>query len=284
MFIKKKKVKEPQYYMSKTNMRTYNYKVYNMSFMEKILYFTLGFIAGALIFYLFYGGIAKDSFGNPTKTTLIMNIIFLVSGGLIGGFTYVPIRREQIKNKRQNQLRNQFRDLLESLNVSFGAGKNVLESFKSARNDLANQYDEDAFILYELDVILSGIENNIDIEELLEDFGKRSGLLDIISFSNVFKVTFRKGGNIKESVKNSHEILSEKMLITEEIETMVTASKTEQKLMFFMPILLIGMFKIGSPDFADKFTSPAGLVSTTIGVILFVVSYFIAQKILDIKI
>ena len=119
---------------------------------------------------------------------------------------------------------------------------------------------------------------------MLEDFGKRSGLLDIISFSNVFKVTFRKGGNIKESVKNSHEILSEKMLITEEIETMVTASKTEQKLMFFMPILLIGMFKIGSPDFADKFTSPAGLVSTTIGVILFVVSYFIAQKILDIKI
>ena len=38
---KQKKVKEPQYYYSATNMQTLNYKVYYMSGAEKILYFLI---------------------------------------------------------------------------------------------------------------------------------------------------------------------------------------------------------------------------------------------------
>ena len=57
---KKDKVIEPQYYVSATNMRTYNYKVYHMPVYEKILFFLLAFAVGAGIGYLFYGGIGKD--------------------------------------------------------------------------------------------------------------------------------------------------------------------------------------------------------------------------------
>ena len=46
---KAKKIKEPQYYSSATNMRTLNYKVYYMSGAEKILYFLIGFIVGAAV-------------------------------------------------------------------------------------------------------------------------------------------------------------------------------------------------------------------------------------------
>ena len=42
-----KKPPEPQYYLSATNIPTYNYKVYYMSVMEKILYFILAFAVGA---------------------------------------------------------------------------------------------------------------------------------------------------------------------------------------------------------------------------------------------
>ena len=46
---KKDKVIEPQYYVSATNMRTYNYKVYHMPVYEKILFFLLAFAVGAAL-------------------------------------------------------------------------------------------------------------------------------------------------------------------------------------------------------------------------------------------
>jgi tight adherence protein B len=57
----------------------------------------------------------------------------------------------------------------------------------------------------------------------------------------------------------------------------------EQTVMMFMPIALIGIMKAMSPDFARNFATPAGIASTTIAVGLFVVSYFVGRKILNIK-
>ena len=39
-----------------------------------------------------------------------------------------------------------------------------------------------------------------------------------------------------------------------------------------------------SPEFAENFATPAGIVSTTIAVICFVGAYFIGKTMLDIKI
>lgn len=281
---KKKKEAEPQYYMSQTNIPTYNYKVYYMSKIEKVLYFLLAFAAGAAVGYLFYGGIGKDQYGDPTKTTYTLNILIPSIVGLIAAKLFLPIRTEQIVNSRKQKINRQFRDLLEALSTSLGAGKNVQDSFKSVYEDLKVQYDEDAFILKELEVILSGIENNIDIEELLLDFGWRTDNEDIYGFANVFKVCYRKGGNIKETMKNTHQILSEKMEISEEIQTIITGNKTEQNLMIVMPIALIGVIKMISPDFAANFVTPTGIIATTLGVIIFVVAYFVGKKVLDIKV
>ena len=68
-----KKVIEPQYYTSATNMPTYNYKVYHMKLVEKIIYFVAAFIVGAAVGYLFYGGIGVDEFGEPTTLTWVLN-------------------------------------------------------------------------------------------------------------------------------------------------------------------------------------------------------------------
>ena len=271
IFSKEKKELEPQYYLSATNMQTYNYNVYHMSQKEKIIYFLIAFVVGGAVGYLFYGGIGKDEFGMPTMTTYILNV-------------FVPTRTEAIIEKKKSDLRKQFRDMLDSLTTSLNAGKNVNDSFLSVYEDLKVQYDEGAFILKELELIISGLNNNIPIESMLEDFGRRSGIDDIKSFANVFAVSYRKGGNIKDVIRNTHSILSDKMEINEQIETMVTSNKTEQNIMIVMPILLVGMIKMMSPEFGENFVSPAGLVSTTIGMVLFVVAYFVGKAVMDIKV
>ena len=279
-----KKPPEPQYYLSATNIPTYNYKVYYMSVMEKILYFILAFAAGAAVGYLFYGGIGKDEFGQPTTLTYILNISIPVLIGIVAGIAFLPIRTEQIIEKKRRKLNSQFRDMLEALTTSLGAGKNVSDSFRSVYDDLKVQYDDGADILKELEIILSGMANNVDIEELLLDFGIRSGIDDIYSFANVFKICYRKGGNIKDTIRNTHNILSDKMEINEDIETIVTANKTEQNIMIVMPIGLIGMIKMLSADFAANFVTPAGIIATTIGVALFVAAYYVGKAVLNIKV
>ncbi|MBE6961230.1 MAG: hypothetical protein E7445_02105 [Ruminococcaceae bacterium] len=280
---KEKKAPEPQYYMSATQMPTYNYRVYHMSLAEKALYFLIAFAAGAAVGYLFYGGIGKDEFGQPTTLTWILNITIPVVVGMIAGVLFVPMRTKDIIAKRKKELNHQFRDMLESLTTSLGAGKNVNDSFIGVYEDLKIQYDSDAFILKELEVVVAGIHNNIPIEDVLEDFGRRSDNEDILSFANVFKISYRKGGNIKDIIRNTRNILGDKMEISEDIETLMTSNKLEQNIMVVMPIALIGIIKMMSPEFAKNFVTPTGIISTTISIAIFVAAYFIGKSVLSIK-
>lgn len=52
--------------------------------------------------------------------------------------------------------------------------------------DLEQIYGEKSDITTELAIIVTGMENNIKIEDLLTNFAQRSGLEDIASFADVF--------------------------------------------------------------------------------------------------
>ena len=276
--------REPQFYRSATGDVTVNYKVYYMSVKEKVIAFVLAFLAGAVVGYLCYRELAKDPYGEPTTLTHMLDVIIMAVVGFFSGKLFVPIRNKQILENRQKQLRTQFRDMLEALSTALGAGKNVRESFSVIYDDMKEQYEDDAFIVHELQIINAGLNNGINIEELLGDFGRRSGNGDIQDFADVFDICYRQGGNIKETVRNTCSIISEKMGVAEEIETTVSGSKGEQYVMLVMPVVLVGMIKVSSPDFASNFSSVSGIVSTTIGIVLFVAAYFLGKKLLDIKI
>ena len=281
---KKKKELEPQYYASATNIRTLNYGVYYMSFLEKLLYFCIAFVVGVGVGYLFYGGIGANEFGEPTRLTHILNVTICSITGLVAGKLFLPARNSQILMKRKNQLKMQFRELLDTLSTSIGSGKTVSDAFREAHHDMKIMYSEDAYIVKELEVINSGVSNNLNIEVMLLDFGKRSHLRDIESFANVFETCYRKGGDIKEVIKSTQQILNEKLEIELEIETLVTSNKTEQSIMTFMPVILVGMIKGMSPEFGSNFSTGAGIISTTIAVAMFIAAYFIGKEVLDIKI
>ncbi len=285
MFGKNKKAEtEPQYYKTATNIDALNYRVYHMSAVETLGYGFLAFVIGALVAYAFYGGIGKDEFNNPTLVTYIIDVVVMVITGTIAATVFVPMRTRQLQKARVDKLKKQFRDMLETFSTSLGAGRNVVDSFKSSYEDLGNQYEEGAFILNELFIINVGVDNGENLEELLDDFGKRSGCEDIENFANVFRIAYRRGGNIKDTVRNSCDIISDKMAIQEEIETTVTSSKSELNLMLVLPILMIVLMKSSSPDFAANFASLTGIMSTTVALVFVVVAYLLGQKILDIKV
>ncbi|MCR5342271.1 MAG: type II secretion system F family protein [Butyrivibrio sp.] len=281
---KEDKELEPQYYMSRTNIKTLNYKVYYMNRIEKVLYFLAAFIVGGYCGYLFYGGLFQNEFAEPTVATHISNVLIASVIGSITGFVFLPIRVQQIIDKRQRNLKRQFRDMLESLSTSLGAGKNVNDSFEAVAQDMLLQYDEDAYINNELKVIISGIRNNQEIEVLLYDFGRRSGVKDIVMFASIFRISYRKGGNIKEIIMNTNTIMKDKFDIAEEIETAITSNKSELYAMMVMPVVMVAVFKGMDSDFGGNFSTPAGVAATTASLILYALAFKLGSTIMDIKV
>lgn len=284
MSKKKNAQKEPLYEVSGTNRRMINYKVYKMSANEKALYFILAFVIGAAVAYLFYGGIGKDDYGKATTVTYVCDIVIMTLVGLVAGRLFMPIRKDQIIVARKKKLRTQFIDLLDSLASSISSGKNVPNAFVAAREDLLVQYQPDSYIVQEVDNIISGIQNNIDVGSMLINFGERSGIQDIRTFGRVFETAYSKGANLKDVVRNSHLILSNKCEIEAEIETKVASNKNEQNIMIIMPIVLILMIKMAGSDFAENFTTATGIICTTIAIAAFVGAYFLGRKILKIEV
>lgn len=255
-------------YVPKTGLMgdAIDYAYYEMNIFEKALWYIVGAIAGAAVGWIFY------------ENTILSMLL-----GIVCGFVFIPLKRNKMIQKRKDKLTLQFKDMLEALNTSIGAGANVQDSFISAQKDMVVQYGEESYIVKELDTINKGMKNNINIETLLLDFGDRSSIPDIINFANVFETCYRKGGNIKEVLQNTYWIICDKLEIALEIRTMVASKKSEQNVMMVMPVFFVMMLKMLGSEVIDL-TSPIGRVSTTVAVILFVAAYFIGKKILNIKV
>ena len=281
---KKAEAMEPQYLRSISNIQTLNYRVYYMSRNEKILYTLLFMLAGMAVGYIVFGGMAKDEYGNSTIMTYALDAVFMLISGLVAVKIFIPVRTQQLLEKRKETLKLQFRDFLEDLSTSLSTGKNTDNAFLSAEEDLKNQYEEGAFIVNEIKTINAGLRNGAIAEELIEDFANRSGCQEIKDFSNTFSVGYRKGTDIRDVVRKTNEILSDKMSVKQDIETMVTGSKMELNLMLLMPIGMIAMMKSMSPDFAANFATPTGMISMLIAIACCGAAYLMGKRILDFKI
>lgn len=278
---KKEKILSPQYINSPLNNPMLNYSVYHMSKAEKLLCFLALFIAGGLVGNVFYGGLFKVD-GEPTMATTISNIIVFVTVGLVAAKVFVPAIVNMFRNNRAKKLRKQFVDFLECLSASLSAGNTMHGAMVNARADLLNQYSEKDFIIIELSEIINGIENGINLEEMLQSFGTRSANEDIMNFSNVISNCYRLGGDFGAVVRKTRDIISDKIMVEDEIETKITSNKLQHNAMCLMPIVLVGLLKASNPDFADNLASFSGVLVTTLAVGMFVVSYFWGRKIINI--
>lgn len=278
---KEKKERGPQYLVSPLNNNMINYAEYYMSAQEK-LFFSIAIIAvGGLVGLVFYGGLFKYE-GEATTATYISDAVVFVLIGLIARKFFMPAIANMLKNKRNKKLEKQFIDFLEGLASSLSAGNTVNDAFINARKDLLNQYNENDLIIIELSEIISGMNNGKTLEEMLISFAKRSGNDDIENFGNVISNCYRLGGNFKDVVRKTRDIISDKIAIADEINTKLSSNKLQHNAMCLMPILIVAMLKLLNSTFASNLASPIGIVITTISIGIFVGSYFWGQKIIDI--
>lgn len=279
---KKEKIHEPEYINSPLNNPMLNYRVYVMGKAEGFLVRLVSFIAGGFVGLIFYADLFMID-GYPTLATHISNTVVFVILGILAIKFLVPIYKKRALEKRNIILKQQFKDMLASLSASFSSGSNVQNALESALADLSEQYEPKDYIVIEMQEIINGVKQNINVEVMLESFGERSGNEDIISFADVFTICYRKGGDMNSVIHKTHDVISDKMAISDEIETKLTSNKMQHNVMSLMPIAVVAMLRFTNESFATNFATPIGVLVNTIAIGVFVGAYLYGNKIVDIK-
>lgn len=241
-----------------------DYHVYHMTRMDRLTACGLGVVLGVAVGYVFF---------NSCVAAAVIAVV-------AGIYLQEPFR-EYLKKKRLKKLLLEFKDLLETLTASYSAGQTTTKAFSDALNEMSDLFGEDADIVTELKMINVGLQHNYNIEDLLLNFAQRSGLDDVDSFANVFEVCNRKGGNLKQIVGETRNVINDKIEIEMEIQTMVAASKNELNIMMVMPfIIMLTMRGLG-----DSMTgnSLVNIIVKLIALGIFAAAYVIGSKLIEIK-
>jgi len=235
---------------------------------DHILAFLIGWAAGFAVLFIFY------------KIILLSAI-----GGAVVGIINIFTSERAAINKRLTGLRTQFFDMLEAMSVAMRAGNPPLKALESARGDLEMIYPAGSDILRELDIIIQRFHNAIPLSEAFSDFAERSGLEDAASFASVYATIEGKSSRADEIVRETQQIIADKMEIEMEIDTLMTAAKSEVNIMLFMPLVILGVIGYAGAGFMDAiYTTALGRIVATGGLIVFIICYFMAKKFSNVKI
>lgn len=245
-----------------------NYNTYYMGGKEKLLYTALAAAAIFAVGFIFYRSLVLSAVITPLA------------------LLYPRIRTKEIIKRRKEELNLQFKEALYSLSSSLSAGKSIETAFKDAHKDLVILYpDPDTFILKELQYISRRIEMNETVESALQDFARRSHLEDVRNFVDIFQTCKRTGGDLVQVMKNTSDIINDKITIKQEIATMLSQRKIEQKVLNLLPLGMILILSTSAEDFMRPvFTQPAGRMVMTVSVLLLTAAYFLSKKIMDIEV
>jgi tight adherence protein B len=234
---------------------------------QHVFSFLKGFVLGFVILFVYY------------KLVLLSAI-----GGLAFGAAYIFIGAQNAITKRLTRLRIQFKDLLEARSVAMRAGNPPLKALQSAREDLLLLYPENSDIIVEVDIVISLFMNAVPLSAAFEDFAERSGLEDIKSFASIFRTIEGKSSRADEIVRQTQAIISDKMEIEMEIETLMTSAKNEMNIMTLMPLIILLILGYVGAGFMDAiYTTAGGRIAATVGLLIFAASVALGRSISSVK-
>ena len=233
-----------------------------------------------LLFGAFEGVIIISLFGYFFYRSVIMTILMIP---LV--YFYLVYKGKGIKEKKKHILLVQFKELLNSVNGSLQAGYSVENAFMEADKDLRQLFGPNSEIIKEVQIIKRGIDNNIDIIGLIEDFAFRSGIEEIESFAGILAVGRKSGGNLSSNMESYVRVIEEKTGVMQEIDTMISARRFEQRIMNVIPFLIIFYVELTNKGFfAVLYHNIFGNLVMTITMAIYILSVYLSDKIIDIRI
>ena len=202
------------------------------------------------------------------------------------GIAWIPGRKKELARRRKELVKLQFKDALYFISVSLSSGKSFETALVDAQRALERVYpDKNALIIKELELINARVTMNISVEQALADLADRVRVEEIKNFADVFTISKRAGVNLVEVIRNTSNMIREKIEVKQEIENLVAGKKLEQKILSLTPFLMVYVIKSSSSGFLDPlFSTAAGRMVMTVALLLLLAGYLLSNRIMNIEV
>ena len=175
--------------------------------------------------------------------------------------------------------------MIDSIASALRAGYSIENAFYESRKDMLRLHGRDSLIVKELDYFFLKLENGIPLEAILSDFASRTGVEDISDFSEIFVLAKRNGCDFTGIIGKTVKIMKEKDETEREISVILSGRKYEQRVMCIIPIGIIIYLRITSMEFLNVlYHNAAGTVIMTVCLAIYIASYLISVKLIDIRV
>ena len=244
-----------------------NYDTYILSLREWLVYSLQGILIVGLFSYIFYRSLAV--------------FLIFIPFGII-----VPLtKRKELKDKQLLRLNLEFKEGILLLSSFLSAGYSVENAVVSSLRELSALYGVDGLITKEFGQIESQIRMNRSVEQAFLEFALRSGLDDVKNFAEVFSTAKRSGGELVSIISHTADVIRDKVQVRQEILTMTASKQFELKIMNLIPFFIVIYIDFTSPGFFQiMYTTGAGRILMTICMIIYMIAYGAAKRIMEIDI
>ncbi|RDU25072.1 type II secretion system F family protein [Anaerosacchariphilus polymeriproducens] len=200
-------------------------------------------------------------------------------------FWFLKEKKRTLVKKRKQVFCLQFRDGIYAVSGALCVGYSIENAWKEAYEDMIKLYGAEEMVTYEFRLINHQINMNIPIEDIIDDLGKRTQLEDIISFSDIFHVSKKTGGDMVQIIKSTAEVIADKAEIEKDIQTILAGKQLEFKAMFGIPFIIILFIKLTTHDyFAPVYGNVLGIVVMTVCLGLYAAAIWIGKKLVEIEV
>lgn len=203
-------------------------------------------------------------------------IPFMIPFGIVS----IGMRKRKQEEKNRCYHLEQFKECILSVEASLQAGYAVENAFIESIRDMKMMFGEHSKIVQELCFIQTGLRNNETLERLLFAMADGSGIPEILEFAEVFSIAKRNSGNVSEVIDLYCVIISQKLEIRQEIQTVLAAKRLEQKVMNVMPFGMVIYLDITNPGYFEMlFHNLTGVVLMSACLAIYVAAYIWSEKI-----
>jgi tight adherence protein B len=209
--------------------------------------------------------------------------------GLLGVLFFAPLflkkKREVRIVQRRKELSVQFKECIRMASASMRTGSSPENAFREAEKEMNRLLGADALICLELREINRQVQLNRPMETLLSNLAARSGVEEILTFSQVFSHAKRSGGDFVKIMNHTTEKISDAIEVSREIQTLLSGKKMEQKIMSIIPLGILLFITFSAPEFIEAlYQGVLGRSIMTICLLIYGLAWAMAEKIVEIEV
>lgn len=240
-------------------------KKYKRSSPEQVRIIAEALGISVLLAYLFY-----DSF----LGMVVMAVVYPIYSGR---------RISELKDRQKREIETQFCDGISCAAAALEAGYSMENAWKEAEKEIVSIHGKNAVLARVFHRMNRRIDMNEPIEIQMQEFARRTELESVKNFAEIFGFAKRSGGNVVAIIKKTTRNIRMNVQVKEEIETMLSSRKLEQKIMNVMPLGILLYIRIGVSDFLDPlYHTVSGVLIMSICLSAYLVAWEWSRRVADI--